>query len=422
MTELQKPEIKAGLNSFTYNFPELGLRAELTRLTIDGHGEIGFYLKNGHGDYLLHYAAINLLSTRSQSDIAKRLKPTIVDTDVDWEAVLTYISQFTIKELRKGQPVTAIGKKPTTMRLEYLLYPILEEKQPTTIFALGGSAKSLLADFIAIQVQLGIKTALMWKARQGNVLYLDWESEYTTHERRVWAIKQGLGITTEETYLYRRCCQTLQDDLPTIQKIVSENGICLVIIDSQMPAAGSSNDPAESATAFYNSLRSLECTTLTIDHVPKHNNINLDSFSPYGSVVKYNRARSVFELKKSQEPGEDSLELALKHTKHNEGKLLPPIGIKVSFNKDTNEELESITFEPCKVENNPDLAKTLTIKQLLIGALKEMGKATIKELAEAIERPESSVRAEITRSKGTFVKVDSSDNRDLWGLLTKMEV
>src|SRR5208283_3679689 len=97
-----------------------------------------------------------------------------------------------------------------------------------------------------------------------NVLYLDWEASFEDHQRRVWLIKKGLGISSEETFLYRFCSAPLTNDINSVQRIVSENDIGLVIIDSQMAAAGYGPDAAQVSSQFYNAIRSLKCTTLTI--------------------------------------------------------------------------------------------------------------------------------------------------------------
>ena len=177
-----------------------------------------FISANGSGDSLLHRTEVNLLSTTTMNSLVKRLEKN--STDIPWTDILTYITGKTIEIARRGEPVVLVGKKPETLKVEYQLTPILEKNQPTTIYAPGGSAKSYSADYIACLVQLNIgginSFSSNWMPVVGNVLYLDWEASKADHDRRVWAIKRGLGINTEDTFLYRFCSQPLVSDIHSI--------------------------------------------------------------------------------------------------------------------------------------------------------------------------------------------------------------
>ncbi len=316
---MNNPTVTPGVGLITFKWPDLGLRVIAERYTDDLHAELSFYL----GEALLHTANANLLATPTINSLIKRLEKNSVD--IPWTDVLTYITAKIKEVARRGEPPKYIGRKPETIKREYQVWPILEKNQPTTIYGPGGYAKSYLADYIACLVQFNVSGIYGWMPMAGNVLYLDWEASPEDHERRVWAIKQGLGIDTEETFVYRFCHQPLAADLYNIQRLVAENDINLLIVDSQIAAAGHGPDPSQVSSQYYNALRSLHCTTLTTDHVSKSEwgkMTDSDSLGPYGSVVKFNLSRSQFEIKKSQIPGEDYMELALVHRKHNEGRLL----------------------------------------------------------------------------------------------------
>jgi hypothetical protein len=256
----------------------------------------------------------------------------------------------------------------------------------------------------------------------GNVLYLDWESCKEDHQRRVWAIKQGLvregiAVSPDETFAYQFEKGPLVDDIYYIQRLVTENNIEFMVIDSHMAAQGYGPDQAQVASQFYNTLRSLNCTTLTIDHVDKASWRGLgETVGPYGSVVKFNRSRAQFELIKQQGTGEDFVELALKHTKNNEGRLLPPIGIRIDFTNNENDELECVSVSQCDIKNNAELSKiTQSLKQRLIDLLENQPMA-VRELHEALGSPESHIRTELNRKAKKQIFVKNED--DTWGLIT----
>ena len=365
MANITAPAVIPSIDRYNYVWADIGVNVEISRLDENGHCELRV---TNNGDKLYLVTQVNLLSNRSVTDIAKRLKSY---NDIVWEDILTMVTAHTVDEMRKGEPVVDVGMEPETMALDYLLTPILERNQPTTIYASGASAKTMVADAIAVAVQSGVvlfeNAPQPWVPTQGNVLYLDWEASYREHSRRVWAIKQGLkkngvAITGNTNFKYRFCTQPLANELAVIQKIISENEIVLTIIDSQMPASGLGQDIGQVATAFYNAVRRLRCTTLIIDHKSKSDIYKgEDSVGQIGSVVKYNRSRSVFELWKSPHVSSNYIELSLRHKKFNEGRLLDDTGIRIQFNKNENNILESVEFIYINPLDSPDLAGTTSL-------------------------------------------------------------
>lgn len=99
----------------------------------------------------------------------------------------------------------------------------------------------------------------------------------------------------------------------------------------------------------------------------------LESTGPYGSIVKFNRSRTQFQLEKSQNAGDDFIELSLVNKKNNNTKLLLPIGLHIDF-KGRDDVLEMVRFSHCNVTDNPELEKTATLKDRLIKSLEEKEK------------------------------------------------
>lgn len=419
MTEILKPETTIGLNRCSYWWPDISVRVNVDRLEEEGHGEISVWHDNGAGRRLLLMKKANLLSSTACSTLCKQLDKHL---DIDWDTVLTYVTALTMETLREGEPVRKIGLEPSHVAIDWTLSPLIERNQPTTIYAPGGSVKSYLADYIACLVQFGaFGMGGLLVPEPTNVLYLDWEACFEDHARRVWFIKKGLGIETEECFSYRFCTQSIANDIYSIQKIVTDEKIGFVIVDSQMAASNNGPDQASNANQYYNALRSLQCTSLTIDHVNKVDwkGSENESTGPYGSVVKYNRSRSQFEIKKSQTPGEDYVELSIIHRKHNNGTLLKQFGIKVNFNKDQNNHLNNVTFESCDVTDNPELAKYLTDKDRIIAILKASHEPmTVKSLAERMDKEHGQVRARLNELKAKGIVSCRDMGKDIfWAMV-----
>lgn len=418
--EVPKPEVTKGLNSFTYDWPDLAIRVNVSRIDDEGYGELAFYYNNGNGIQPLHIAKHNLLSTSSAVQLAKRLQKNI---DLNWDAILAQTSMLTLEAIRKGQPSVPIGMKPDAMILEYQLWPVLQRGQPTTIYGPGGTAKGYLAVYIASLVQYGIlgfdnePGTHHWRPNQGNVLYCDWEAGERELKRRAWAVKQGLGLSSDATFEYLFCDKPLEDCLHNVQEIVSTKKIDLVIIDSQMAAASHGPDAAQLASQFYNALRSLRCTTLTIDHVDKVTwRGESEAVGPYGSVVKYNRSRLQFEVRSYQTPGENFVKVALKHRKNNEGPLIKDAGIRIDFLNDKDGTLDMVTFCQFDVQDDPVLAREPTVWEKIKNCL-EMEPMTPREISTETGVDEKTIRTELYRRTNSVEKNgDKHKGQEVWQL------
>lgn len=412
------PTVKIVAGNYRYDWPAWELAVMLDRIKPEGHndlvGEIRIAQKTGGRPELLEHTKLNLMSMTTRNALVKKLGTR--NDEVDWEGVITAVCHMTMEEYRKGEPVELIGGEPARMDVDYLLYPLLELNAPTTIFAPGDTGKSTLGRYIAMLVKLNMPGIYDWYPNySGNVLYLDWEATKEEHQRGLWAIKRGLGIggdNPEERIYYRFCTQPLADDIVEIQRLVAELNIILVIVDSQMAAAGSEPEKADSATNYYNALRTLRVTTLTLDHVTK----SVDGRpGPFGSVAKWNRSRAQFELKKQQDTGSDKLEWALFHRKQNSGRRMKPLGIGVEYHyaDEPRVKLDSITFKEINVLANPELAQGCALKDVVYRALLS-GAMTQGELAAATHAKEASLRSTLNRYKGKlFVKVEG----DRWGVV-----
>lgn len=416
--EITKPTVKKGLNNYSYSFEDLNVRVDVDRLTDDGRAEVSFWHVNGAGPELFSVNELNLLSTTMIASQVKRLKPKY---DIDWDTVLTYITALTLRDMRQGEPREWIGKQPATMKLEYQLWPILQYKQPTTIYSPGGYFKSYLAIYIACLVQFGWagfpQPGKRWAARKGNVLYLDWEDTKEDMERRVWAVKQGMSeyypLDPATVFAYRNCKRPLYDDIPYIQQMVKDNGIEFVIVDSQQAATGTGPSESQLASQYYNALRSLNCTSLTLDHMNKAEiSGSIESAGPYGSIVKFNRSRTQFQLEKSQNAGDDFLELSLVNKKNNNTRVLLPIGLHIDF-KGNDDTLEMVKFSACNVADNPKLEKTAPLKDRLVKGLAE-GRKTIKDLRDLTGKSDGTIRMELNRWPDLFRNTGEKETGTRW--------
>jgi hypothetical protein len=199
--------------------------------------------------------------------------------------------------------------------------------------------------------------------------------------------------------------------LNQIQRIIADHDIKLVIVDSVMAAQSYGVDQAQVASQFYNALRSLRCTILALDHVSKDDmrqSTDNESVGPYGSVVKFNRSRAQFELKKHQTKGKDYIDLDLIHRKFNEGRLMDDTGIHIDFIYDGNGHLDKVTFTSLDVATHPVFGTMRQLHERIQDALAEGGLMTPKEIHEQHipDKSEDAIRTTLNRYRDNlFLKL-----------------
>jgi hypothetical protein len=403
----------AGIYSFFWEQEQLAIRVD--RLSEDSKGVLTgeILIKTGMpGEQKhIHHTRINLTSGETRTRLAKTLTERV--NHIDWYSILEQSCIMTLAKHREGEPIADLGDLPNYEAIRYRCSPILFDGEPTLIYGPGGTGKSYLGLYLACLIQYNYLGIYDWTPAAGNVLVLDWETSRQIYNRRAWAIKQGLGITdSTERIKYRYCTQPLPTDIAEIQKLVLENKINCVIVDSCGYAAGGDPNAAEVAIRYFNALRSLRVTSLTLDHVSK----GLDGGkSPFGSVYKSNAARSVFQLKKSQDAGECVYDLGLYHEKVNEGMPLKPIGYKAAFSNNRDGVAIKVVFSASKVSDNPDLAKGLVLADRIVIFLLEYKTAEVKDIANGLEVDENTVKARLNENKKKFVHL-----KDGWALLSNV--
>jgi 5S rRNA maturation endonuclease (ribonuclease M5) len=413
--QAETPDVSKTNRGYKFIWTNLNLEVRIERLNNDAIGIV----KVLDGGNIIHTSNINLLATRSIAELSNKLQRL---KKADWDRILSYIVNYCTTALEDTGAIENIDTPPASMKVEYLLEPILPKNEPTTIFTAGGKGKSILADYIAVLVQNGLCSdgGLPLLACQTNVLYLDWEADAETHRRYVTAIKRGLNLPESGTIQYLKLDHPLSKVVDRIRTAIEEKEIGLVIIDSQMAATSSGTQglsEAQIASEYYNDIRSFGCTTLTIDHITKQGMSNeKGAEAPYGSVVKYNRSRSQFELRlPDEDENNDHKEFALVHRKYNLGRKQNPLGIAVDFTNNDNE-LVKITFQSCDIKDSPSLSKVMTIKDRIESLLKREGVKLDSEIADSLGESVDTVGRTLRRYRDkTFVRLNDGS----WGLIIR---
>ncbi|OGF53947.1 MAG: hypothetical protein A2Z21_09365 [Candidatus Fraserbacteria bacterium RBG_16_55_9] len=200
----------------------------------------------------------------------------------------------------------------------------------------------------------------------------------------------------------------MADDLEYLQEVVSEKHIGLTVIDSIAMAAGGDLNDAQAATRLFSAVRQLNTTTLLLAHTAK-TGLGTTESSVFGSAFFTYLARSVWEIKATQEPGAAEIDVGLFHRKSN-FRHEKPRGFHISH--DTH---SGTTIKKQDVATISDLAKHLSQPQQVCAVLRQ-GKLTAKSIAELTEIEHASLDVVLSRlrKRGELIQLG-----EYWALAAK---
>lgn len=401
MTEFTQPIYDSRGGVYSYEWPTFAIRILLDRLKDGDSGPVAeFNVRSSVNgtDRHVHRARLNLLNPSARLGLERRLAERMPPLRDYWPALLEYVCEHTLQVYRQGEPVVSLWDVEAPESLVYRFRPLLHEGAINLIFGAPGSLKSWLALWIAFCIHVPVDG---WEAEPGKVLYLDYERDGKLNRRRLGAISEGLGITGDRSRLfYRRCYYRLIDDLPEIQRLVLEQGIDFLVVDSAGGASGGDVLDNGEAIRCMLGLRSLGITVLVLAHEPK----NAPDKSPFGASYWTNYPSSVWHVRCDQEPGSDHADLGLYHHKVNDGRYLKPTGMSFDFVNDTDDRLVSVAIRRSNIMDSFNLSKPTSIVARAIYILKTHTSLTTKELASELDEKEDSVRGKLNKHKNIFLR------------------
>jgi RecA-family ATPase len=345
----------------------------------------------------LHEAMFNISSTVARDRLVKTLVERSRPEAFPWDELIEEFCSRVLEAERQGTPVVTLGNGLHRTGELMLVDPLLVDYKPTICFAQGGTGKSYLAVLLSVAVSSGIDVMGWSTKRSGKVLYLDWEADAEEVDMRVRRVANGLGVTPPNI-LYRSMSRPLDDSADQIARTVEAEGVILVVVDSVGIASGSArehSDASETAIRLFSAFRLLGCAVLAIDHVTGEDarNHNGAIAKPYGSIYKVNLARSVWELRGTNDEHGDT-HLALYHRKVNAGRLHDAIGLRVEHTNDAT------LFQPEEVDD-PSLVSGLTQSARIERVLRD-GAATAAAIATETGLTPSAVRVVLGRGSGSL--------------------
>lgn len=345
------------------------------------------------------FGQLNLTSTQSRKGLWRNVAERVsVIEAARWDRLGEETCRLI---LERECHVYEVERLTTTNRLapSYLFGGLLLGGVANLIFAPGGSGKSLVGLYLAILAENGLTLDLQPRSKV-NTLFLDYETSRDETARRstllIEGLERSLSVRQLTHPMYGRGLGTLADRVTDIARVVAENEIGLLVIDSAGAAAGGDILTAETAVRFFDAVRtataSTGATSLIFSHVTKNDSRQDDSHrAPVGSVFFTNLSRLVWELRPQDSDREDVLQIGLFCRKAN-SRRPAPIGFRLTF------EDGSIGVDRCEAA---DVVTEAGLTQQIILDELEHGPATLRELVELTGSSQNSVSKTLSKLKKT---------------------
>jgi hypothetical protein len=272
-------------------------------------------------DGTLNIGSLNFSSPATRRDRARLLAERAKTQEVDW---LGYLEEFTQRVLsadRAGEPaisLPSVGVPPDDAADDFEVLGLrVPRHHPAFVFGDGGTCKSLLAPYLASELD----------RRGERVGFFEAELDRFAHRRRLGQ----LFSSPLPDVRYVRIDRPLVHDVDRCRRIVRNEGITYGVFDSVAFMTNGAPESAEAAGEYFRAVRQIGIGSLHIAHVTKgeHNDQK-----PFGSVFWHNGARSTWFAKMAgATPDPSCLTIGLFHRKANLGPLRPAVGLDIRFSR-----------------------------------------------------------------------------------------
>lgn len=366
-----------------------------------------------------HWSGLNLLAPTTKASLAKEMARK-VESYEHWGELIESLCYQAAQEFRKPQASEQIGLHEPPVKV-WRLWPFIANNEPSIIFGDPEAGKTYYALLQAICIQSG-RPLLDLRPLQGNVLYIDYEADRDTIERRLRRICRGLDIPYVSLEYYAPGGTPLIQAATSIQAIIKNKNIVHTFTDSALLAVGGSLENAEMVGKTFGVYRSFGTSNTILAHVAK--NALSNKRTPFGSTFWTAMARSVWEVLGDRgEEGGNILEQGIRHVKGNEIGRQVRRGYEWQFTIDEEgpEQNNSIVVQQKAIKEMTGLAALQTSAAKVWKAIDrlESAKGTIKEIAEAAEMTKGAVKMAISRNKKLFVSLENQPGKAaVYGILS----
>jgi hypothetical protein len=416
MAMLETPTYRKDGDDFTFTYADAGVSIAVTRVREAKGGLSGYVttslLPEGREPEMLHWAFVNLTSVSARDQLAKklvermRMSPQLVthlrERGFSWSVVFDQVCATVGHEYQKGEPILDLADYQGTTLTEYCVYPLLPKDETSIIAADAGSGKSLISLLLGLATHqnVSLPNGIVPQVN-GNVLYVDWETTYRAHGRRLKRLVEGFGMPGLPHIYYRSMKRPIFDDAARLRADIARLDVKLVIVDSIGFACENPNE-ATAALRAMNAVGDLgHCTKLVLAHVSKSvaygEGPGASYGGPTGSLFFRAGARAVWEMRRGGDHA-DRINVGLFSKKQNDDdRRQEPIGLSLQFSPQGG----PITVHPHDVLSDPGLNQFLPLSDR-IGAILRFGGVSLRLLADDLGENLNRVNQELRRNQGKF--------------------
>jgi hypothetical protein len=308
---------------------------------------------------------------------------------IDWHRLVEEFSTRVLVAESSGQPAVSLRDVADDGSEDHfdLDGVTVTRRSPSMIFGDAGTGKSQW-----LLYQLG-KLA----NRNVRVALADWELDALAHKRR---LRPMFGESMPHV-LHIACTRPLIYEVDRLRRIVLDERLDYIGIDSVAPACHDEPSSAEAATAFFRALRQLGVGSLLVAHTPKAAEIGQER--PFGSQFWYALCRSIWFVTAQQSDSDNSrLVVLFSHRKSNLSRLMPAAGFGFDFGDET-------AIRRCDVAaESSELAARLPLWQRMKAAVQSRPR-TLAELATDLGTTVETLDRTVRRKSGLFMRIPGTD-------------
>jgi len=328
--------------------------------------------------------AFDMTSMSKRREAIDALRKAVLQADY-WHSVIDLACRIAIKAQDDPGDFVELGSvKYDPAAREWLVEGFLPKRQPSIIYADGGTGKSMvaLATAMSVAANIPIIDGISLPSDTGGVLYLDWETDEIELHERMLSITRGLKndlVPEDFPITYMRCTAPLEALEGKVKQWVDANAGAFVVIDSLIPALDGDANDSETARRFMNTLRSLNCTSLILSHTSKEGRL-------FGSSFWWNLARNVWELKKEQAVGDNYTDLGFVHQKSNNSHKQKTIGVRMKI-----EDGETSFTKIDVLDTRGAIAASVGVKTRIASLLRGSGALTVDEIVQELRTADNPI-------------------------------
>ncbi len=350
---------------------------------------------------------LNLESSSARESMRREVQGIYPGKDIEWTALIAEACDLA-KEMWRGIDRSTDLMDVTLPEVRrWLIDHFAPHGMTTIVFGMGGSQKSLLTGHIAIHALYGWE----WFGRHMDtvpgVLIVDYEDAADEWRLRIQQLADAAGLPYPIPGIRYMNGNGIPfaDQQVQIRRLVEENNIGLIIVDSAISACGGDLLDTQAAQRLVNALHDLGVSALLIAHNTKAE----DSQYPYGSIFWHNLVRATHYMEARQEEGAKVSDVAIYNRKANRG-LQRPIALRVTYSEDDT--------GPTTIQLMDRLAPALrkaTLKDEIVSYLNEVRSDDASAIAKALGHARSKV-VDLLTTDATFQRLSREGKRVLYGL------